>query len=169
MLSKLLLLLVGTLFLISAADARRRSLRRAPKYRELFSRRRRLGFRTGKRHRNAGPGGGFTAGSGWDEYDYDTSVGGFRTGKRHRNAGPGGGFTAGSGWDEFVGTNQCGPLGLTCPSGTTCGNVDPRATYARPYGVKPPSPNCLTHSGGCGGCADVGGCMANYGWGCDCC
>ena len=138
MLSKLLLLLVGTLFLISAADARRRSLRRAPKYRELFSRRRRLGFRTGKRHRNAGPGGG---------------------------------FTAGSGWDEFVGTNQCGPLGLTCPSGTTCGNVDPRATYSRPYGVKPPSPNCLANSRGCGGCADIiiGGCMANYGWGCDCC
>ncbi len=98
MLSKLLVLLVGILVIISAAEAR--SKRNAPTERELFTRRRRLGFRTGKRHRNAGPGGGFTAGRGYDIMDErDEYVGGFRTGKRHRNAGPGGGFTAGRGFD----------------------------------------------------------------------
>lgn len=61
---------------------------------------------------------------------------------------------------------QCGDM-PACSSGTSCGKVDSRATYSN--GIKPSSPNCLDNSGGCGGCADIGGCMANYGWGCGCC
>lgn len=77
------------------------------------------------------------------------------------NVGRNGGFEE---EDEFVGQEQCDP---TCQPGTTCGEVDPRATYSN--GIKPASPNCLGNDGGCGGCADIGGCMANYGWGCGCC